>query len=1209
MNLTYQNWPLGWVPSQDAVNGNPQGLMRMDNCYLDELGVLSLVRGIQIINPNAFNNYPDRIYSKILKTNTEAVWVTLGGNATPILRSTLGNFTDQVAIGSGTDRGCFGDCLGEVLVCAGTTRLKDDTITVRNLGLRLPIPPLVNSVSQPSLSLPGVYTAITGTLETSDANSIFMATTASNVMAIALNTLSGPTDTTFVGGEAADDPAQDTIQFNFTPDDPSAITRIRIEFLQGPISGYQYDFDPSALAQGPNQLTVLTAVRGQFKRIGALPARVVLQEPNAQTQLDWTKITAIRFTVNAQYKMSVDLGAVTILGGIQGQLNGNYTYIQVNVNDNGYYQAKSPASTATTQVTVLNGFVSITPFVTDSQVNQCWIYRFGGNLDQYYRVGIATPNTPFLDTLSDTTLLEIDLPLNPFLVSVQPVSGGEGLTDTIFAIEGLFYDRMLYMGLGFIYISDSLNPDAIDSRYTLKAFGDPSEQNLWIKKLTNNVCILGTNKNLYEITGTFQPLPDGTIDATINPIGENHPPITADVCSSQGNIFYIAADGVRQTQGSNSTLFSPQLRLLFENETRADFPPVVISHFAFYPMAIGKTRFLVSLPLTNGSRQLFIYDLINNYWRFQDTDPISIFTTQTDRVLLGYNDYKGAMGGSIDEMDVGLGFTDASGNSLGGFALEVRTVFDTNGQPRNRKDTFTLKLIVDTGGVECSCYIAKDTEGSPYQFVGNFTTNGLTTVYFPLDKFTLGFRYSLRIVDSGGDPDTEIYTSLLMQFKLYEVTIEYDPRPEQLDYLRIQPNNLGTISRKRIVNYAFVIDTLGNDITITPYIDNSNANIAPANRTFNTPAKQTYIYYFTQEQIGTDVNAILSGGVFEFYGLNLEEIISEKMPVPCEYLVIPNNDYGTPDRKRHSSYKFQINTRGSDVQFIPKLDGVFLTPAIYNTTEKRVVEYFFDSDTIAIDIGGILQSLVDGNPFEFYGVVTPQTIEKLPDRLTYYRIPNDNLGVAARKRIRTLPLIIDTYGQDVTFTPIIDGVIGFTGWNDPQVFNTTGKTTVLYYFLEDSFGIDYGGQLSSNTEQPFEFYGLGNPENVETLPVGKRYDQLGPIRFDKIGKIFAIRFRLINAGNTGVPLTLYGDGDRTVAFDGANGPYPNYDGAAGLFNSVLTPNIFTDYVYELQLPKSINTDILRIVLGPCSLPIHRYDCYIKVSLSGMESDSQWMPVR
>lgn len=1196
MNLTKQNWPLGYTPSVDPVNGDPNGLIRMDNCYLDEQGVLSLCRGIELLT-DTLGDFPYKLYAKNINQTSETIWAALGLPSINVVRSASGKFNDTVTIISNGDQAaCFGDCLGEVLAFAGSARVKDNGSTFANLGLATPSAPTLQPVNQVILNLTGTFSEIQGGTVNSTSNvDINLQTTSSNCTAIVRMLLNSITDTTLVGAAQAQDPSLDTIQFNLTTDDPSQITSVIIEFYmgnatpppghRGVINAYTFSFDPTQLLQGPNQQTSIQIKRGDFTRLGN------------DTTVDWHEISEIHITVTSNTQQNnLILGSIAIYGGVQGQINGNYSYIQVNVSNNGFYQAKSPASAPTNQDSILNGSVILTPSAAPGgdNITEVWFFRLGGVLNQYLFVGTTPPGTPFTDNLSDTEVQEINIVLNQFLLTLQK-SSTSSLIDDIFSVEGLFYDRMLYMTINAVYVSDRLNPDAVDTRFTVKAFGDPTEKNLWIKKLTNNVCILGTNKNLYELIGTFELLPDGSVDVNVNPIGENHPPLSGDVCSSQGQIFYMAADGPRFTIGSNSQPVAPaQLRLLVQGQTRADVPPIAISPAAIYPMAVGKTRFYISMPHVDGTIRLYAYDLINKYWRFQFTDPVSIFQTPTDRVLVGYNKIPTIEQASVAVLDTGPGgFTDQNGTLLGGFPLEIRTVYDSNGQPRNRKDTFTLKLIVDTGGVGCSVYIAKDQENDPYTFVGTFNTNGLATVYFPLNTFTLGFRYSIRIVDNG-QVVNGIFFSSMTSFKLYEMTIEYNPRPEQLDYLLIPPDNLGTISRKRIVNYAFVIDTLGNNITFTPLIDNSNSGILPSSRTLSTPTKQTYIYYFTEEQIGTDVNGILSGGVFEFYGVNSQEIISEKMPVPCEYLVIPNNDYGIPNRKRHSSYKFQINTRGQNVTFTPKLDGVLGTPTIFNTTEKRIVEYFFTSDTIARDIGGILQSAGD-TPFEFYGVIVPQVIEQLPPRLTYYRIPNSNLGASARKRLRTIPMVIDTYGQNVVFNPIVDGV---NPGDTPATFNTTGKTTVWYYFDKDSFGVDYGGELISQTTTPFEFYNFGEIQNVETLPVGKIFDQVGPIRFDKIAKLFSIRLRMIATDTNPMNITIYGDASPTVP-----------QNSTLLYQTTLSPVVNTDFVYQIDLPKNVNSDIMRLTLGPVVQPFFRYDMTFKVSTSGMESDSQWIPVK
>jgi hypothetical protein len=239
--------------------------------------------------------------------------------------------------------------------------------------------------------------------------------------------------------------------------------------------------------------------------------------------------------------------------------------------------------------------------------------------------------------------------------------------------------------------------------------------------------------------------------------------------------------------------------------------------------------------------------------------------------------------------------------------------------------------------------------------------------------------------------------------------------------------------------------------------------------TFTTTGKSTVWFYFNTDVVGVDFGGILSSGfdgrIFEFYGLGSPDNV-ESLPLPVTYYIIPPNNYGVPNRKRHTSYKFSIITRASRVRFTPILDGVSYEPLIFTTTSslvdftafKQTIEYFFPAgDVIGIDIGGILESL-DGVPFEFYETIIPQKIETLPERLEYLRIPTTNFNTPSRKRLRTLPIIIDTYGHDVHFYPIVDGRIA----GNPSVFNTNAKQTVYHYFVEDVFGTDFGGILSSD---------------------------------------------------------------------------------------------------------------------------------------------------
>jgi len=1421
MNLTRTNWPLGWLPTNDAVNGNPEGLLRMDNLRIDKNGVVGLIDGMQSIGTTS--DYVSAMYSKMI-SGKEYIWSAVGNPPTAISRAAGFSAGTSVVVGSSpTEKACFGDALGFVLTCAGKMRSKDPGPqgTVKPLGLLTPnnidtlgfgrTGPLCEPNSQLNITLPcptfinvGTGTSPSLTLDTEFFTGSMCTQT------------NFDTDTIVIGGGAAANVGEDTISFPFTIVDKEAavIDRVVCDFiLDGTPSDpstylnyYEMNFTGADIQSGINTQTSLTMKRADLVRFG-----------DDQTKT-WYNVIGVRFMVVATEDATVKFGDIKFTGGQYGQLNGVYNYIQVDVCNTGTYLAKSPASDPGwvssnfgNDITVINGSVTIRPVRNDINTTDHWIFRKSASdlgidpstglslntssLNQYYYVGQVPRGSIFVDTLSDEEVLQLNadgslLP-NLYLQTLNTADPTDAMSDDIFAIEGIYRERVLYMTASVVYLSDRLNPDAIDTRYTLKPSGDPGEKNLWLKKLTNNTLILATTKDLYEISGTLLDLPDGTVDVTLIPIGEATPPLSVDCCKYDNGIYYIAGDGLRVTTGSNSANVSPQLRHFFQNSvvvaaartTAVHGVPTVAIYNGVgvnYSIAAAHNRIYFVVPLQDGTRRVFVFDLVTKTYSLLFTDPVKLYTTVAGEVVASY----GNPSYSIYLLD------SIPGYGVGGepiLPFKFRTVFDANQQPRNRKDTFTLKLTLDTGGRNVSVDIQKNGTGvseidePTWTNLGYVSANGPQTVYLSLSAaaITLGFRYALQLSDVSG----------VSTFKLYEATIEYEPRPEQLNYLRILPTNLGTITRKRWTAFAFVIDTLGATVSFTPYIDNVAWGTAAS---ISTGTKLTQVFYFETEAIGTDIGGIFtsSSGVFEFYGVNLEECVSEKLPSPTKFLIIPPNNYGTPNRKRHSSYKFQINTRGSNVTFTPIVDGssyststintsskqtvahyfpqvpgdvvgvdiggtlsgsspfefygavipqtietlpdrldflripnsnfglaarkrirtislildtrgaaVTFTPyvdgvatlpatsfntttrqtvyhyflsdvigvdfggilqggsvtpfefygfgtpenveamplpseyyvippenygtpnrkrhtsikfqintrgyttvfkpiidgveyaqAIYNTTTKQTVEYFFPAgDVIGIDIGG---TILGSGPFEFYGIVTPQTVEVLPDRLKYFRIPNSNFGAAARKRIRTLPMVIDTRGSDVTFTPIVDGSSYPT-----TTLNTNAKSTTYHYFSSDIFGTDFGGILSGSSA--FEFYGLGTPEDVEVLPVPKLYDQIGPTRFDKIGKLFGFRLRIIPTGSTTtIPYQIWGDNSQSVP----NLNYPLYSGSISV-----TPGY--DNVYEVQLPKSINTDIVRITIGPTSDPFHRYDLAIKVQTSGMQGQSKWLPIR
>lgn len=1165
-NLTKTDWPGGWNPSSDNENGSPDALLRMDNLQQDDTGCITLVRGIQKLNSSAFSSFIEKMICRSID-GVDTLYVALQDGNLVLKAPNLAGFTSIVA---GSDHAAMDDCLGQMLICAGTVKKKEAGGTVKDLGLVKPDPPTIGAVNQPKLDLTGSWTLVEG----HDLSGNQWYVDKDSLHGTAYINYGADKDTTSFGSSDNYDLNQDIFNILVQLGGSSNFTDIRVDIVVGGTADSPTDYYSFAWTEGDPQFvlgrnaqSILSCKRGDFIRTGNTDGK------------DWKTVKFLRVTGVAITDIWIIADEAEFVGGPQGVLQGFYEYAQQSVYNNGVYLAKSPLSDPSVTTYFNNGHATVSPSSIIG-ANEYWIFRrsviqqvdsniLQSHLAKWYQVGVSTGGGIDDDT-SDVEAIELNITVNEFLISVQDIP------ESILDIIGLDGDRTLYMTAQYIYLSDHLNPDAVDTRFTLKAFGGSgsTEKNLFLKQVTNSTRILGTTKDLYEISGTLLDLPDGTLDVVIRRIGEAFPPLGANVAQAEGGIYYVAKDGLRVTNGSNSINLSPELAQLFNNKNCHGVPPVAIltGGVADYDICIGRSKIYLTTLHTDGTRRLLVFDTIKKTWRLQFTDPISLCATTNGKILAGYG---GGSGNFVREIDSGTGVDGA-----GGLPLTLLTVYDANGQPRNRKDTFTLKLVLDTGGKDVTLSIAKD--GGAFTTISStIHSTGQSTKYFDINSYTLGFRYAIKIVDTNGDIET---------FKLYEYTIEYEPRPEQNLYLRIPNSNLGTQSRKRFVNYAFVIDTLGSDVTFTPYIDNA----AQSTSTVNKATKLTHIHYFTSEKIGTDIGGILQSTTpFEFYQLNSEEIVSEKLPTPVEYLVIPANDYGNPNRKRHTSYKFQIHTRGFNVQFTPRVDGTSYATAVFNTTEKRTVEYFFDTllDVKGIDIGGILQSL-QTTPFEFYGVIVPQKIELLPDRLKSYYIPFDNLGVAARKRVRTLPIIIDTYGFDVTFTPIVDGVeLGST------VLNSDKKQTLYHYFITDVFGTDFGGTLIG--DNPFEFYQFGNPEEVEVLPVPKRFDQFQPLRWDKIGKLFAIRVRLIMTGSTtSLPFSIYSDDSPTI---------PINSNALFSDNLVVIPN--TDNVYEYKFRKNINGTMLRVTLGPTADPFHRYDMLARVATSGMESDSKWMPLR
>lgn len=1176
MNLTRQQWPLGWTPQNDSINGSPEGLLRADGLKLNEFGVLSLCDSQQKINSSPFGGEVRQIFSKTIN-NTKYRYLALGNGQ--VLKGT-NSFEEIISGGNFTHIG-FSSVLGQNLICAGDKRLKDDGTAIRELGLKKPdeAPQKIDTTSTVIEIGPNFsdWTAEAGTIYDQIVNGehvIGLYTQVfddgSTLWGVAQNTQDY--DLSTIGGIPATE--DDIFSFWFSMTEPTV--ELRIEFIltsEGYFNQDSYVYiwkQPEGALFGRLGYGITLSIRrSDFIRQGTNP------------NLDWKDVKRVRitalYTTGGVYFKGLKFTSAFLIGK-------SYKYASMNVAQLSSYTAKSPLSDPSEIITPDGGKIKISVDSpgsgddADSQINEIWIFRRSSTqtdvtpigaapvLDTWYRVGVLEypdEGLEFTDSTSDEEALELNIKADPYLISVKEIK------EEIIGIVGGYYDRVLYLTREYVYVSEILNPDSIDSRNTIRFEGGQISENLWITKTSLGVVLVGTTQDIFEISGTFINLPDGSIDLTVKALGLSYPPLGYEFDVFSNEIYYIAKDGLRAIApgGISRLITSPHFDLLFTGKTRHGISGIQVlsKHTQWYPIAVTQNFIFISLPLLDGNRYTFVLDKNTNSWQLRLTDPISFCVEEDGTILAGYGNDNGQY---LREFNSGSKQDGSTGQTI-----RLLTIQDCNSQPRNRKDPFTFKISADTGNVPIQIWVKPD--DYDFVFLGSYSFNGFQEIFIKLaDVIRTAKYYQLKI---------ECYTSL-EKFYLYNFSIEYDPFPEQLNFLRIPNNNLGSYSRKRITNYAFVIETFGIPVIFTPFLDGTGFPTSNC----STSGKRTFIYYFKTEAIGTDIGGTLDGGPFEYYGLNLEEIISEKLPVPVKFLIIPNTDYGEPNRKRHSSYKFQINTKGYQVRFTPRLDGIDKAPINFSTNEKLTIEYFFSVDTIAIDIGGTLESLED-EEFEFYGVIKPQQVEVLPPRLKEFRIPENNYGIAARKRIRTLPMEINTNGYNVNFVPIVDG-ISLT----PSVLNSTSRKTLLHYFDTDIFGVDFSGELIGS--EPFEFYGLLKPEEVEILPVGKKLDQIGPFRTDKVGKLLALRLRTITEEVT-LPFKIISENEVVL---------PNYGSANGVYSGTIVTNVGKDDVYELNIPKTIRGTVWRVVLGPTSLPFYNYDLQLKVALSGMEADPRWL---
>lgn len=615
--------------------------------------------------------------------------------------------------------------------------------------------------------------------------------------------------------------------------------------------------DGSVYRDGTLIISGGSASRAAF---GAAFDYVLIASGAKRVRDDGTTITNLGIEVPAAAPV------VAVIGG--GPLTGDYYYYQVNLKVNNSYQARSAPGPISLIASTAGSSVNVTPEVpADPTITLVEIYRIGGGLDKPYRVHSQIPSSGlFNDSVTDQAAIDEGVVLNLLTASVNSV----GLPQDILEIVGPVNGRILYFTPTNINFSEVNSPDSYTPGQSIAFAGGAgtAEIFLWARKLGRSTVLVGTTRDVYILTGTYITLPDGTLDVYLQHLGVESPPLSRDVDTYSGNVIFMTGSGwkVTSTDGVQINLIDDRTDRLYRGETLQGYGgiPIQLLPQIRYGIAVVKDKVYVIVPqiVNNDITQPFTYracvfDFKRKYWRpLPGNAPSLFFGDEDDKVTAFFN---------ADETL--RTFDDQTTKLIAGTASSVKqnvnvltSIFD-HGKPRQRKDSYTLKLKCSTGGDDLTVQIYTN-DGNSLELTTTVNSSSLTEIDININELTKTKNYQLALSGQVAD--------LLIS----DISIDFDVRPIPTAHQRFI-SVLGSASKKRVRTWPFFLDTLGANVLVTPTVDGT---VYPTS-TFNGTGEKVYNHQFTDDVFGNVYEFELnSEGVFELYEQLQPEVV-QVLPV------------------------------------------------------------------------------------------------------------------------------------------------------------------------------------------------------------------------------------------------------------------------------------------------------------------------------------------
>lgn len=485
----------------------------------------------------------------------------------------------------------------------------------------------------------------------------------------------------------------------------------------------------------------LSVTRGQFKRMGATTGR------------GWNTIRGFQVTVENQkgYASKATFADALFIGGGDRTLTGTFKCVIRFARQTDQYIELSPPSLESLPINLNHQTLQVTIPSTlltgaDPQIDQVWIYLFGGFLDTYYRFEVAsgTPSTGMtMDELTNPDGSDFDdgdersrLTSHGMTMQIGATSSDiivtlnkselDALTenerlepyvmgppDHIMAIAGPWNGRMFTMTTeGYVYPSSNRSPSSFNSLQVinLTKYGNP----LWMAK-TGNGIVCGCEKDIVYLAGTGDDSDDLTIiDLYPQPLNVGNPPIDGCFHVDGNTVFYRSSDGLMALTGGSVTPMPTNGTSLLWRQTDRHGVSALNVETGRFRCAVDNHMFYMLAPegSTTSSNVIYRYAAQSGKWSRLVFDQVATFRSI-------YNDPDGSLIAGDSEGNLWL-LEDGDLDDGQHIAVTLLTPISDGGNPLAYKEAHDLQIHCDTAGDTGTIYVFKDgssaAEDTSYEF-------------------------------------------------------------------------------------------------------------------------------------------------------------------------------------------------------------------------------------------------------------------------------------------------------------------------------------------------------------------------------------------------------------------------------------------------------------------------------------------------------------